>query len=161
MRTTLEPQEVSVRTGLATDVALTASLWRRPSALLAALGGSLLLSEALLAALLIGVSSSTSAALLLGLGGFVAFGAAKLLLEAPRLASLLCLVAVTLGGLAHLPSFASRLHERYWGPAFQPEVPTLGAVFAPLLAWLLVAAPLVYAAVLAWHEASSPSRNAS
>jgi len=150
-----------VGTGPAIGVALSERFWHRPAALPAVLGGSLLLAEALLAALLVGDSSSPAAALLLGLGGLVAFVAAKLLHAAPRLASLLCLIAVALGGSAYLPVFALQLHERYWGPSFTPGTLALGTVLAPLFAWLLGAVPLVCAAVLAWREARSPSRSAA
>ena len=154
-----------LRTVPATDAALAESLWRRPPALLAALGGGLLLAEALMAALLIGAgtgaSSSTSGALLLGLGGLLALCAAHLVLSAPRLASLLCLIAVTLAGLAHMPLFVSLLLVYYGDSSrFLPQLPSLGAVLAPLFVWLLVAVPLVVAAVLAWGQAPSPLRRA-
>jgi hypothetical protein len=128
-----------------------------PAAMLALSGGGVLLAEAVLAALLVGfddpASSPLRTALLLGIGGILALGALRLLRSAPRLASLLCLVAVTLAGIAYLPLFVSRLHFAYWGPAFRPYDLTLGEVLAPLLAWLLAAAPLVCAAILAWRRA--------
>ena len=132
-------------------------VWHSLAAILALSGGGVLLVEALLAALLIGfddpASSPLRTALLLGIGDILALGAARLLRSAPRLASLLCLVAVTLAGIAYLPFFVSRLHYAYWGPAFRPYDLTLGEVLAPLLAWLLAAAPLVCAAILAWRRA--------
>jgi hypothetical protein len=138
----------------AAEIARADSLWRCPPALLAALGGGLMLAEALLAALLVGVDTRASspawAVLFLCLGGFVALCAAHLLPAAPRSAALLCLAGVTLAGLVHLPLFVSLLLERYSDPSrFVPQVPSLGALLAPLLWWLLVATPLVVAAVLA------------
>ena len=134
---------------------------RDPAALLALSGGCVLLVEALLAALLFGfdaeVHSPVQAALLLGVGGLVALIAARLVLIAPRAASVLCLVALTPAAAAHLPAFTSRLHAHYYyGPgSFTPaDVPSLGAVLAPLLAWLVAAAPLVCAAFLAWHRSA-------
>ena len=136
--------------------------WHSPTALLALSGGGVLVVEAVLAALLFGVDAdappATRTALLLGVGGLTALGAAQLVPAAPRLASLLCLVAVTSAAFVFLPPFAHRLHMRYWGPSFQPTETTLGQVLVPLLAWLLAAAPLVCAAVLAWRQArTSPS----
>ena len=135
--------------------------WHSPAAVLALFGGGVLLVEAVLVALLLGLdveaSSPMRTALLLGVGGLVALGAAQLVLAAPRFASLLCFIAVALGGFAHVPLFASRLHELYWGPPFQPGQPTLGEVLAPLLAWLLAAAPLVCAAIPAWRQVQTSS----
>ena len=93
---------------------------RDAAALLALAGGGALLVEALLAALLFGIGaeaySPTRTALLLGVGGLVALIAARLVLTAPRLASILCLVALAPAAAAHLPEFASRLHAHYWRP---------------------------------------------
>ena len=83
--------------------------------------------------------------------------ATQLVLAAPPLASLLCLVAVVPAAFVQLPLFVSELHELYWGPPFQPAQPTLGEVLAPLLAWLLAAALLVCAAILAWRQAQTSS----
>jgi hypothetical protein len=131
--------------------------WRDPAVLIAVFGGGVMLVEAMLAALLIGldvdVSSPTRTALVLGVGGLAALGAARLVSAAPRLASPLCLVAATLAALVFLSPFAHRLHARYWGPSFQPGETTLGQVLVPMLAFLLAAAPLVCAAVLARRQA--------
>lgn len=144
-----------------TGAASTGICWQNPATVLALFGGGVLLVEAMLAVLLFGLdveaSSPTRTALLLGVGGFVALGAAQLVLAAPRLASLLCLVAVVPAAFVHLPLFVSQLHMLFWGPSFQPAQPTLGEVLAPLLAWLLVAAPLVCAAILSWRQAQASS----
>ena len=139
--------------------------WRDAAALLALAGGGVLLVEALLAALLFGLGaeaySPTRTALLLGVGGLVALIAARLVVIAPRLASVLCLVALAPAAAAHLPEFASRLHAHYWPSSFSPtDGPTLGAVLAPLLAWLLAAAPLMCAAFLAWHRSAHARQGA-
>ena len=135
--------------------------WHSPAAVLALFGGGVLLVEAVLAVLLLGLdveaSSPMRTALLLGVGGVVALGAAQIVLAAPPLASLLCLVAVVPAAFVQLPLFVSDLHELYWGPPFQPAQPTLGEVLAPLLAWLLAAAPLVCAAILASRQAQTSS----
>ena len=110
----------------------------------------MLLVEALLAWLLLGLGDAGAplrTALVLGTGGLVALGAAGLAPAAPRIASLLCLVSVALAGYVSLPVFAQRFHMHYWGPSFRPAETTLGQVLAPLLAWLLPAVPLVWAAV--------------
>ena len=131
--------------------------------MLALLGGSLLLFEALLAALLLGVDAGASsplrAALLLGLGGIAALGAARLLSEAPRRGALLCLGAVALASIAHLPAVVSLLRDRYGNPyGFTPQQPSLGACLVAVLGWLVVTAPLLCAAVLAWHQSSARPR---
>jgi hypothetical protein len=129
-----------------------------PAAMLALFGGGVLLVEAVLAVLLLGfdaeASSTTRTALRLGIGGLVALGAAQLVPATPRLAALLCLVAAVPAAFAQLPLFASRLHALYWGPSFSPGQPTLAEALAPLLGWLLAAAPLICAAFLAWHRSA-------
>jgi hypothetical protein len=138
-------------------------LWRRPPALLALFGGGVLLVEALLTALLLGLDpedpSPTRMALLLGISGLVALGVPTVLGSAPRLGSLFCLVAAGLAGYATLPFFTARLHALHaqplWGPASDV---TLRQVLTPLIAWLLAAVPLACAAVLAWREAHVPGR---
>lgn len=136
--------------------------WPSPAKVLALFGGGALLVEAALAVLLLGLdveaSSPVRTAILRGVSGVVALVAAQLVLAAPRLASVVCLVAVAPAAFVQLPLFVSRLHALYWGSSFQPAQPTLGEALAPLLAWLLVATPLTCAAILAWRQARiSPS----
>jgi len=125
-----------------------------PVAGLALFGGGVLLVEAVFAALF--GPDATRISLLLAGGGVVALGAARLVPAAPRLASLLCGVAVVPAAFAYLPLFVSRLDTRY-SRGFPPTTPTLGGVLGPLLAWLLATAPLACAAVLAWRQARSSS----
>ena len=129
-----------------------------PAAMLSLFGGAVLLVEALLAALLISFDELTVSplrtTLLLGVGGLLALIAARLVLTAPRLASLLCLLALAPAAAAQLPVFDSRLRAHLSPGSFSPsDGPSLGAALAPLLAWLLAAAPLVCAAYLAWRRA--------
>jgi hypothetical protein len=131
--------------------------------MLALLGGGLLVLEALRAALLLGVDAGASsplrAALLLGLGGFAALDAARVLSGAPRMGAVLCLVAIALASIAHLPAVVSLLLDRYGNPyGFAPGQPSLGACLVAVLAWLVVTAPLVCAAVLAWRQSSARRR---
>ncbi len=129
---------------------------RDPAALLALAGGGVLSVEALLAALLFdfdaGAPAPVQAALLLA-ASLLALIAARLLSASPRAACVCCLVALAPAAAAQLPAFASRLEAHYSPGSFPPaNPPTLGAALAPLLAWLLAAAPLVCAAFLAWRR---------
>jgi hypothetical protein len=129
-----------------------------PAVALSLFGGGVLLVEALVAALLISFDDLTVSplrtTLLLGVGGLLALIAAHLVLTAPRLASFLCLLALAPAAAVQLPVFDSRLRAHLSPGSFSPtNGPTLGAALAPLLAWLLAAAPLVCAAFLAWRRA--------
>jgi len=130
------------------------------AALLALVGACVLLGESVLAALLLGFddpdSSPLRTVLLLGVGALLAAGAALRVRSAPRSAALLCLLAAGLGAVAQLPFFVERLqwNSRIWLPyEWSP-----GQTYAPLLAWIAAAAPLVCAAVLALREASRSKR---
>ncbi len=133
---------------------------RGPAALLALVGGGVLLGEAVLAALLLGFGDPSSSplrtVLLLTIGALLASGAALLVRSAPRSAALLCLLAAGLGAAAQLPFFVERLqwHYRTWAPSDW----SLGQMYAPLLAWIAAAAPLACAAALALRQASHSRR---
>ena len=129
-----------------------------PAALLALVGGGVLLVEALLASLLFGFgdpnSSPLRTVLLLIVDALLASGAALLVRSAPRSASLLCLLAAGVAAGAQLPFFVERLHKYYTVSFSRPSDPTLGQTYAPLLAWIVAAAPLVCAAALSLRQAS-------
>jgi hypothetical protein len=129
-----------------------------PAALLALVGGGVLLVEAVLAALLFGFGDSNSSplrtTLLLAAGALLASGAASLVRSAPRSASLLCLLGASLAGVVHLPFFVERLQWHYGGWFSKPYDWTLGQTYAPLLAWTIAAVPLLCATALALRQAS-------
>ena len=134
-----------------------------PAVVLSLFGGGVLLVEALLAALLISFDelgvSPLRTTLLLGVGGLLALIAARLVITAPRLASLLCLLALAPAAVVQLPVFDSRLRAHLSPGSFPPSNgPALGEALAPLLAWLLAAAPLVCAAIIAWRRATRVRR---
>ena len=137
-----------------------------PATALALIGACVLLVEAALADLLFGFGDPTSSplrtVLLLVIGGLMACGAALLVRSAPRAASLLALLAVSLAAWAQLPFFVERLHDRvlltrlvnnklFVFPPAPETTPSLGQTYAPLIAWLLAVVPLVCAVVLAWR----------
>jgi hypothetical protein len=135
---------------------------RGPAALLALVGGGVLLGEAVLAALLLGFGDPSSSplrtVLFLTIGALLAAGAALLARSAPRSASLLCLLAAGLGAAAQLPFFVERLQWHYSARFSIPYDWSLGQMYAPLLAWIAAAAPLACAAALALRQASRSRR---
>jgi hypothetical protein len=136
----------------------------RGAALLAVAGGGALLLEAVIAALLFGFADPTSSplrpVLLLLAGALLAFGAALALRSSPHSAPLLCLLAALLAAGAQLPFFVERF-QRYYEVSFSKRYElTLAQTYAPLLAWIVAAAPLVFAAALALGEAPRSSKTA-
>jgi hypothetical protein len=135
---------------------------RGPAAILALVGGSALLVQAVPAALLLGFADPSSSpertVPLLAVGAILAAGAALLVRSAPRTASLLCLLAAALAGAAQLPFFVARFQWHYADWFSKPYDWSLGQTYAPLLAWIAAAAPLVCAAVLAQRQASRSRR---
>ncbi len=148
--------------GAQTGVAPGVTVRRDPAALLALVGGGVLLGEAVLAALLFGFGDPSSSPLrteaLLTIGALLAAGAALLVRSAPRSASLLCLLAAGLAAAAQLPFFVERLHDYYALSFSNPGGLTLGHAYAPLVAWIVAAAPLLCAAALALRQATRSKR---
>jgi hypothetical protein len=151
-----------VSAGAQSGVALRVTVRRDPAALLALVGGGVLVVEALLASLLFGFDDPTSSplrtVLFLTVGALFSGAAALFVRSAPRSASLLCLLAAGLGAAAQLPFFVERLQSYYALSFSNPGGLTLGHAYAPLLAWILAAAPLLCAAVLALRRAMRSRR---
>jgi len=147
-----------VSAGAQTGVAPGVTVRRDPAAFLALVGGGVLLVEAVLAALLFGFgdpsSSPLGTVLLLAVGALLACGAALLVRSAPRSSSVLCVLAAGLAAAAQLPFFVDRLHAYYMLSFSNPGGLTLGHAYAPLLAWIVAAAPLLFAAALALRQAT-------
>jgi hypothetical protein len=146
-----------VSAGAQTGAAQAVTVRRDPAALFALVGGGVLLVEALLASLLFGFGDPSSSplrtVLLLTVGALLASGAALVVRSAPWSASLLCLLAASLVGVAQLTLFVQRLQWHYAAWFSKPYDWTLGQTYAPLLAWTIAAAPLVCAAALALRQA--------
>jgi hypothetical protein len=67
---------------------------------------------------------------------------------------LLCLLAAGLGAAAQLPFFVERLQAYYALSFSNPAGLSLGWAYAPLLAWIVAAVPLLCAAALALCKAT-------
>jgi hypothetical protein len=147
-----------VSAGAQTGVAVRATVRRDPVALLALVGGGVLVVEALLASLLFGFGDPSSSplrtVLLLAGGALLAAGASLLARSSPRSAAVLCLLAAGLGAAAQLPFFVERLRGYYALSFSNPGGLTLGHAYTPLLAWIVPAAPLLCAAALALRRAT-------
>ena len=130
---------------------------RGPAAILALVGGGVLLVQAVPAALLLGFADPSSSqertVPLLAVGALLAAGAALLVRSAPRTASLLCLLAAALAAAAQLPFFVARFQWHYADWFSKPYDWSLAQTYAPLLVWIAAAAPLVCAAALALRQA--------
>jgi hypothetical protein len=161
-RGALEPQEVEVSAGAQAGVAPGVTVRRDPAAVLALVGGGVLLVEAVLASLLFGFGDPSSSplrtVLLLAVAALAACGAALLVRSALQSAAVLCLLATGLAAAAQLPFFIDRLHAYYALSFSNPAGLALGHAYAPLLAWIVAAAPLVCAAALALRRATRSRR---
>lgn len=141
--------------------------WRLPSpaVVLAALGGILLLLDAVRLSLLLGTYDELSSPahvvlpIVLLLAGLAALCAASILPGAPRSAALLCLLAIATASLAHLLPFISLIvdvhQSRY---RFMPQAPSLAELVTPLLAWLVIVTPLLGSSILALRHGRSVQR---
>ena len=141
--------------------------WRLPSpaVVLAALGGILLLLDAVRLSLLLGTYDELSSPahvvlpIVLLLAGLAALCAARILPGAPRSGALLCLLAIATVSGVHLLPFIQLVVDTYQNRhRFMPQEASLGELISPLLAWLVIVAPLLCSSVLAWRQAPPNQR---
>jgi len=141
--------------------------WRLPSpaVVLAALGGILLLLDAVRLSLLLGTYDELSLPahvvlpIVLLLAGLAALCAASILPGAPRSAALLCVLGILAASGIHLIPFIQLVVDTYQNRnRFLPQEASLGELISPLLAWLVIVAPLLCSSVLAWRQAPSNQR---
>ena len=125
----------------------------RPAAVFAATAGVLLLLDAVLWVLLLGIQQGSPALAqtvfpsLLLLSGLAALCAARIVRAAPRWAALLCAAAIVPVTVIHL--VPPLVYLRTPPPSFAPQVMGLGAFTPLLVTWLVIVTPLAVSIALA------------